>query len=76
MLSVNKEATNKRHWLDKAQFQQIVAATPLISLDLIVRNAQGQVLLGRRLNPRLKGAGLCRVAGCAKTSGWMRLFCA
>ncbi|MGL4938848.1 MAG: GDP-mannose mannosyl hydrolase, partial [Shewanella sp.] len=28
----------------------MVAATPLISLDLIVRNSQGQVLLGRRLN--------------------------
>ncbi|HHJ4519702.1 GDP-mannose mannosyl hydrolase [Citrobacter portucalensis] len=55
MLSVNKEATNKRHWLDKAQFQQIVAATPLISLDLIVRNAQGQVLLGRRLNRPAQG---------------------
>lgn len=42
-------------WLDKAQFQQIVAATPLISLDLIVRNGQGQVLLGRRLNRPARG---------------------
>lgn len=42
-------------WLDKAQFQQIVAATPLISLDLIVRNSQGQVLLGRRLNRPAQG---------------------
>lgn len=42
-------------WLDKAQFQQIVAATPLISLDLIVRNGQGQVLLGRRLNRPAQG---------------------
>jgi len=42
-------------WLDKAQFQQIVAATPLISLDLIVRNHQGQVLLGRRLNRPAQG---------------------
>lgn len=37
-------------WLDKGQFQQIVAATPLISIDLIVRNELGQILLGRRLN--------------------------
>ena len=42
-------------WLGKAQFQQIVAATPLISLDLIVRNGQGQVLLGRRLNRPAQG---------------------
>lgn len=42
-------------WLDKAQFQQIVAATPLISLDLIMRNGQGQVLLGKRLNRPAQG---------------------
>lgn len=55
MTSVNSAAVNKSHWLDKAQFQQIVAATPLISLDLIVRNDQGQVLLGRRLNRPAQG---------------------
>lgn len=44
-----------RPWLDKAQFQQIVASTPLISLDFIVRNVQGQVLLGRRLNRPAQG---------------------
>lgn len=43
------------HWLDKTQFQQIVAATPLISIDLIVRNELGQVLLGRRLNRPAQG---------------------
>lgn len=42
-------------WLDKAQFQQIVAATPLISIDLIVRNELGQILLGRRLNRPAQG---------------------
>ena len=55
MPSVNKRVAHQGHWLDKAQFQQIVAATPLISLDLIVRNAQGQVLLGRRLNRPAQG---------------------
>ncbi len=48
-------SANKGHWLDNEQFQQIVAATPLISLDLIVRNDQGQVLLGRRLNRPAQG---------------------
>ena len=42
-------------WLDKGQFQQIVAATPLISIDLIVRNELGQILLGRRLNRPAQG---------------------
>ncbi|WP_421198969.1 GDP-mannose mannosyl hydrolase [Aeromonas enteropelogenes] len=56
MPSVNNEVVNQpSHWLDKTQFQQIVAATPLISLDLIVRNQQGQVLLGRRLNRPAQG---------------------
>lgn len=48
-------ANNPNHWLDKTQFQQIVAATPLISIDLIVRNELGQVLLGRRLNRPAQG---------------------
>ncbi|MFM4746779.1 GDP-mannose mannosyl hydrolase [Aeromonas veronii] len=48
-------SANKSHWLDKAHFQQIVAATPLISLDFIVRNDVGQVLLGRRLNRPAQG---------------------
>jgi colanic acid biosynthesis protein WcaH len=43
-------ANRPAHWLDQEQFQKIVAATPLISLDLIVRNSLGQVLLGLRLN--------------------------
>lgn len=55
MLSVNKTAVNNVSWLDKEQFQHIVAATPLISLDLIVRNSQDQVLLGRRLNRPAQG---------------------
>ncbi|MVG13269.1 GDP-mannose mannosyl hydrolase [Aeromonas jandaei] len=41
--------------MDKTQFQQIVAVTPLISIDLIVRNELGQVLLGRRLNRPAQG---------------------
>ena len=41
---------NRGSWLDKESFRQIVASTPLISIDLIVRNDAGQVLLGQRLN--------------------------
>ncbi|MFM4819617.1 GDP-mannose mannosyl hydrolase [Aeromonas hydrophila] len=53
--SVNNDGVNTSPWLDKVQFQQIVAATPLISIDLIVCNDQDQVLLGRRLNRPAQG---------------------
>lgn len=48
-------ANKPNHWLDRTQFQQIVAATPLISIDLIVRNERGHILLGRRLNRPAQG---------------------
>lgn len=41
--------------LDKQTFQTVVAHTPLISLDLIVENINGQVLLGQRLNKPAQG---------------------
>ena len=37
--------------LSKQIFQTIIQNTPLISIDLIVKNHQGQVLLGKRNNP-------------------------
>lgn len=51
MTSENKPAS----WLDRDTFRQIVAGTPLISIDLIVRNEHGQVLLGQRLNRPAQG---------------------
>lgn len=36
--------------LDKKTFSNVVANTPLISIDLIVKNKEGQVLLGKRVN--------------------------
>lgn len=46
---------SKPSWLAPKQFAEIVAATPLISIDLIVRNPAGQILLGRRLNRPAQG---------------------
>lgn len=37
-------------YLDKDVFQTVVANTPLISIDLIVRDSTGRVLLGYRRN--------------------------
>ncbi|WP_372739259.1 GDP-mannose mannosyl hydrolase [Neptunomonas sp.] len=42
-------------FLSDAQFRAVVDLTPLISLDLIVKNQQGGVLLGKRNNRPAKG---------------------
>ena len=36
--------------MNDEEFLRIVDATPLVSIDLIVRNEHGQALLGKRLN--------------------------
>ncbi len=41
--------------LDTELFKSVVANTPLISVDLIVRNPQGQILLGQRVNRPAQG---------------------
>jgi len=42
-------------WLDSALFSSIVANTPLISIDLVVRNGCGEILLGQRTNRPAQG---------------------
>ncbi|MEZ8785127.1 GDP-mannose mannosyl hydrolase [Vibrio splendidus] len=37
-------------------FKNIIKSTPLISIDLIVRNSEGKVLLGKRLNRPAQGS--------------------
>ncbi|TBU88136.1 GDP-mannose mannosyl hydrolase [Phytopseudomonas dryadis] len=37
-------------------FQSVVASTPLVSIDLLVRNAQGELLLGERRNRPAQGS--------------------
>lgn len=41
--------------LPEPLFRSIVEHTPLVALDLVVRNAAGDVLLGRRLNRPAQG---------------------
>ena len=36
--------------LDKDTFSTVIQNTPLISIDLIVENKKGQILLGKRVN--------------------------
>lgn len=37
-------------FLDETTFSTVIESTPLVSIDLVVINAQGQALLGKRLN--------------------------
>lgn len=42
-------------WLTDEIFKSVIQHTPLISIDLIVRNEQDEVLLGKRVNAPAKG---------------------
>ncbi|WP_339467253.1 GDP-mannose mannosyl hydrolase [Pseudomonas sp. EL_65y_Pfl1_R83] len=37
-------------WLDLSTFQTVVSSTPLVAIDLVVRNRRGDVFLGLRVN--------------------------
>ena len=41
--------------LDEQTFKLVVASTPLVSIDLIIRNSKGQILLGQRTNRPAQG---------------------
>jgi colanic acid biosynthesis protein WcaH len=42
-------------WLDRETFKTIIDTTPLVSIDLLVRNSQGQILVGKRVNRPAQG---------------------
>jgi len=44
-----------KYKLPLAMFKTVIASTPLVSIDLIVRNKDGEVLLGKRKNRPAKG---------------------
>ncbi len=41
--------------MNDEQFLSIIDATPLVSIDLIISNQQGEVLLGKRVNKPAQG---------------------
>jgi colanic acid biosynthesis protein WcaH len=43
-------------FLDKETFSTVIESTPLVSIDLVVKNKHGQALLGERLNKPAKGS--------------------
>lgn len=42
-------------FLDNETFSTVIASTPLVSIDLVVQNSAGDVLLGERLNRPAQG---------------------
>lgn len=42
-------------WLSDDVFRSVVASAPLVSIDLVVQNSHGQVLLGNRVNRPAQG---------------------
>jgi len=42
-------------WMAPAEFAQVVRLTPLVSIDLILRDSEGKVLVGLRTNEPAKG---------------------
>ena len=48
-------------FLNKDEFAQVVRKTPLIAIDVIIRNPDQCVLVGLRTNEPAKGNGSCRV---------------
>jgi len=49
-------ANNKiRRWTEPEIFECIIKNTPLISIDLIVKNKEGKILLGKRKNRPAQG---------------------
>jgi colanic acid biosynthesis protein WcaH len=45
----------QKHWLDPRDFASVIRLTPLVSIDLILRDPEGAVLLGHRLFEPAKG---------------------
>ena len=43
-------------WLAPEDFDNVVRLTPLVAIDLIVRSADGRILVGRRKNEPAKGS--------------------
>ncbi|MHB0776582.1 GDP-mannose mannosyl hydrolase [Halomonas sp. WWR20] len=42
-------------WLEDDTYRTVIDSTPLVSIDFIVQNAQGKILLGKRLNRPAQG---------------------
>ncbi|WP_430462252.1 GDP-mannose mannosyl hydrolase [Thalassolituus sp. LLYu03] len=42
-------------WLDAQTFQVVVDSTPLVSIDLLVRDSSGRILVGERVNRPAQG---------------------
>lgn len=42
-------------WLSESSFRDVLAAAPLVSIDLVIENGEGEILLGLRSNRPARG---------------------
>ncbi|NPA54197.1 MAG: GDP-mannose mannosyl hydrolase [Aquificae bacterium] len=50
-----EKTQSKRRWIEPEIFHCIIKHTPLVSIDIIIRNKEGKYLLGLRKNRPAKG---------------------
>jgi colanic acid biosynthesis protein WcaH len=41
--------------INKQQFLEVISRTPLVSIDLVIRDSKNRILLGRRVNEPARG---------------------
>jgi len=51
----SRSSVSEARWLPPNTFRTVIDSTPLVSIDLVVRNRAGEVLLGERLNRPAQG---------------------
>ncbi len=61
--------------LDDKTFKTVVASTPLVSLDFIVFNSDGQILLGKRINRPAKNFWFVPGGRIYKDETFQQAFC-
>lgn len=67
---------NPPGWLDTDIFATVVHCAPLISIDLLVQNAQGEYLLGLRNNRPAQGYWFVPGGRVKKMKPWILPSCA
>lgn len=61
-------------WLDRETFKAIIDTTPLVSIDMLVRNYQCQILVVKRVNRPAQGFWFVPGGRNLKTNASLRRF--
>jgi len=61
-------------FLEKSVFTTVIDSTPLVSIDLVIENTDGKILLGYRNNRPAKGYWFVPGEEFRKARAWTMLF--